>query len=169
MSDDGFDWWKAFLNFLKKNKYKDPIRITGKMLSDLAEKYKWQGAGTENDPIIIDSIDESEEKLDIINSRRFTIFRNCIFQYIKIWNCNYITFEHCGFNWLYVTNCTQIRLIDCTILHLEIYGSEHNYFKKCEIKKIYASDAPNNTFEDLIISSRNFKKFIKAFQENPSS
>ncbi|MBA7538669.1 hypothetical protein ES705_30946 [subsurface metagenome] len=51
------------MNMLKNSKTKDPIRISGKNLSELAEKNKWKGTGTENDPIIIDSIEESEEKL----------------------------------------------------------------------------------------------------------
>jgi len=153
------------------------LKINDQILTknELLEKY--QGKGTEDDPILIQSQKFQTDTIEIQNSSLFIVVSNCEFDRAFYVKCKNITIEKCTFNECNFGKCSEIRiknslvnrllglfhyrdmlLKECTIQKFKLSYSHKNRIESCNIDQISYKVSRENLFEKNKIPASEFSK-----------
>ncbi len=151
---------------LRRAKYDSPVAVPIKYENVVMD---FPGAGTQDDPVIIDAIWAGSLTLEILDNDFFILISNCILKDLNIFYSKNISLIDCRFERLHLGNCENMQLkrvvndwggIDqshkCLFVEVifkesvAIYKSNNNVFKKCKFCYIYDlySRSRNNVFID---------------------
>jgi len=141
-----------------------------------------KGAGTEEDPAIIDpSIASLPKDFYIRNNSYYIHIINCKNHLVSLKNCMNITIEDCNVEICILDKCLNIKIINNTITNslklyycrdiiiersnirkLSMYYSRSNIFKICTIDHIVYKFSRNNVYEANTIPEKQLLKLNKS-------
>lgn len=124
----------------------------------LVKKINWEGAGIENDPIVIPSSEGLPQNFAIVNSKLYISIRNCKFERVDLYRCWNVSVEHTSFNNLRFVYSFMNSFIKCEINKVGFQFSSGNRFKECTIPKISQAFGEKNRFQDCILTKRARKR-----------
>ena len=151
----------------------DSSSINASNIPEIAQKNKWQGSGSKEDPFVVKCVDAFplKPKTFINNRHEHIYFKNCQFKNItlKLKQCSNFTFDFCNIsNQISLFECHDIIIKNSTILDLEMNRCYSNLIECCEIAKIKGEFNRNNKFIDNHIPHLILKEFIKTSDSAPS-
>ncbi len=113
-----------------------------------------KGLGSNDDPIIIDSVEGISNFFNIIDSNLYIRIKDCNFSYLKgvtITNSSNITIENCKFNIIIIRKCSDLDLKNIDILQFSyIKISERIRIEACKTDRL---DMYSVKHSDIIKSS----------------
>jgi hypothetical protein len=117
--------------------------------NDLIKKFKSmnaKGAGTNDDPYIVDNSFQIPEKTIIAKSSLYINFINQDFQGLGLNLSKNIAFERCSFIILEITHSSRIKIDSSSLKNLSFTGGNDNDFLDCNIKKVHNFNSYGNRF-----------------------
>ena len=124
------------------------LKIADQILTknELLEKY--QGKGTEDDPILIQSQKYQFDPVEIRNSSLFIILRNCEIDKAFYVKCKNLFIEKCTFNKCNFGKCSNIIIKNCVVNQLlGLHQCHDMQIKQCTIQKLKLSYCHKNMIE----------------------
>ncbi len=145
-----------------------PIKYSENQLKELAQKLKWEGDGSENNPIIIRGNQGLPMKFGILESNLFIQIADCTFANLTLDRCQNISIENSMFHVLGVVRSTNNYCKNCFIGFLSLARAANNHFKDSTIKKGSNFKSQENTFKDCTFKKRAQKHLLKDDFEFPN-
>ncbi|MFX1350551.1 MAG: hypothetical protein ACFE92_17910, partial [Promethearchaeota archaeon] len=105
------------------------LKVSKKNLSKIQTEMGWKGIGTQEDPIIIDSIGAHKLVLKLKSIDKHILLKNFMTAEIRLVKCRNITITGCKIYHLLLTACSKISVINCSIVHGYLTYSKENLFK----------------------------------------
>ncbi len=114
--------------------------------NELLENY--QGKGTEDDPILIQSQKFQSDTVEIRNSSLSIVFSNCEFDRAFYVKCKNLTIQNCRFNECNLGKCSDIKIKDCVVNRLlGLYQCHDMLIRECTIQEFRLSYSHKNVIK----------------------
>ena len=100
------------------------------------------GAGTEDNPAVVDSFSDPKLNVEVVESDIFIKFKDCTLAFLNIFYCKNISISKCNLRTLDLRNCSDIRvervtsswlkMVNCNDCSLfKVSPQESTIFYKC--------------------------------------
>ncbi|MFW9873191.1 MAG: hypothetical protein ACFFG0_08830 [Candidatus Thorarchaeota archaeon] len=107
------------------------------------------GTGSQDDPIIIDSLKDKTLNLDFVESDKYIIMQNCTLRFVSFYYSKDISVLDCRISRLHLGNCESIYVKETICSWIEMYASHHcSLIKSRSEESISLYKSHNNIFKN---------------------
>jgi hypothetical protein len=99
-------------------------------LHEFKNTLNWKGTGTQDNPIIIDSLEGINEYLRFKDIKSHIIVKNITLIELYVNSCHNIIFQNCTVYYFWIEFCHDILVEDSTIVNFHVEFSKGNVFRK---------------------------------------
>jgi hypothetical protein len=143
-------------------------KFSEKEIKELAEKLKWKGSGTEQNPIIIPNEQGLPQKLCISLRSLHLKIVDSTFEHLILFNSVNISIESSSSKIFGIFYSTDITVNNCKLSNLNLEKCSESYFINCSIEKVGNVRSHGNTFGNCQISDRVKKELLLGLFNLPS-
>ncbi len=105
------------------------LKISNKTLSKNQIEMGLKGTGSQEDPVIIDSVRDYKTVLKFKNIEKHILLKNVLVCEIRLVKCMNITISNCKIYHLKLTACHKITIMNSSIVHGYLAYCKNNVFK----------------------------------------
>jgi len=106
------------------------IQISDQKLFEYCRELGWQGEGSQESPIVIDSLEGINEYIRFKKTNSYITIKNIELCEFYIESCENISIENCKIYYLYIENSSNLKVEGSSIVHINSRTSSRNIFRK---------------------------------------
>lgn len=116
------------------------LKISNKTLTKIQAEMGWKGTGSQEDPIIVDSVKGYRTIIKFKNTQKFILLTGVMVCEVRLVKCMNITIRYCEIYHLLFNACHNNTVIDSSVVHGNLTYSKENIFKNNLLQKKRAYD-----------------------------